>query len=147
MQSPDSTPPDASLDPVRKTEDEWRDQLSPEEYAVTRQAGTERAFTGRYWDKKDVGTYRCICCNLPLFRSDTKFDSGCGWPSFFEPLDGAHMVELEDNSYGMRRVEVRCKRCDAHLGHVFPDGPPPTGLRYCINSVSLDFEGQGGEEG
>ena len=145
MQSPDSTPPDASLDPVRKTEDEWRDQLSPEEYAVTRQAGTERAFTGRYWDKKDVGTYRCICCNLPLFRSDTKFDSGCGWPSFFEPLDGAHMVELEDNSYGMRRVEVRCKRCDAHLGHVFPDGPPPTGLRYCINSVSLDFEGQGGE--
>lgn len=125
---------------IVKTEDEWREQLSPLEYHVTREAGTERAFTGRYWNTKTIGTYKCICCDTPLFRSDTKFDSGCGWPSFFEPLEGSNMVEIEDLSHGMRRVEVRCKKCDAHLGHVFPDGPPPTGLRYCINSVSLDLE-------
>ena len=132
------------MERLTKTEEEWRSQLSPEEYRVARQGGTERAFTGRYWDEKRGGTYRCVCCELPLFRSDAKFDSGCGWPSFFEPLEGANLVELEDTSHGMVRTEIRCKRCDAHLGHVFPDGPPPTGLRYCINSVSLDLEAEDG---
>ena len=134
---PDAAAPAPSEDKVVKTDEEWRAQLTPEEYYVTRQAGTERAFTGRYWDTKTAGTYHCICCDTPLFVSDTKFDSGCGWPSFFEPLEGANLVELEDTSLGMVRTEVRCNKCDAHLGHVFPDGPPPTGLRYCINSVSL----------
>ncbi|MEM7168186.1 MAG: peptide-methionine (R)-S-oxide reductase MsrB [Planctomycetota bacterium] len=124
---------------VERTDEEWRQQLSDEEYHVTREAGTERAFTGRYWDHKGIGTYHCICCDLPLFRSDSKFDSGCGWPSFFEPLEGAHLQEIHDDSHGMVRTEIRCSRCDAHLGHVFPDGPPPTGIRYCINSVSLRF--------
>lgn len=125
---------------LERSEEEWRRQLSPEEFHVARLGGTERAFTGRYWDTKEPGVYHCVCCDLPLFRSDAKFDSGCGWPSFFEPLAGANLVELEDRSHGMRRVEIRCRRCDAHLGHVFPDGPPPTGLRYCINSVSLLHE-------
>lgn len=127
---------------VVKTEAEWRAQLSPEEYRVAREAGTERAFTGRYWDTKTAGTYKCIGCDLPLFRSDAKFDSGCGWPSFFEPLEGANLVELRDTTHGMVRTEIRCSRCDAHLGHVFNDGPPPTGLRYCINSVSLMLDAE-----
>lgn len=136
----DDASADTGLQKITKTDAEWRAQLSPEEYRVAREGGTERAFTGRYWDTKTAGTYHCIGCDLPLFRSDTKFDSGCGWPSFFEPLEGANLVELRDTSHGMIRTEIRCARCDAHLGHVFPDGPPPTGLRYCINSVSLDLE-------
>ena len=141
--APDQAPePAAEPKMIVKTEAEWRTQLSPLEYKVAREAGTERAFTGRYWNTKTVGTYKCICCDTPLFRSDTKFDSGCGWPSFFEPLEGANMVELRDLTLGMIRTEVRCSQCDAHLGHVFPDGPPPTGLRYCINSVSLMLEAE-----
>jgi peptide-methionine (R)-S-oxide reductase len=138
---PAMTPPEPQRpERVVKTEAEWKELLSAEEYRVTRRSGTERAFTGRYWDTKTVGTYQCVCCATPLFRSDTKFDSGCGWPSFFEPLPGANLIELRDTSHGMIRTEVRCRVCDAHLGHVFPDGPPPTGLRYCINSVSLLLE-------
>jgi peptide-methionine (R)-S-oxide reductase len=143
MTDPEPTPtPDTAEAPLKvvKTEAEWRAQLSPEEYRVAREAGTERAFSGRYWDTKTAGTYACIGCGTPLFRSDTKFDSGCGWPSFFEPLEGANLVELNDTTLGMARTEIRCRTCDAHLGHVFPDGPPPTGLRYCINSVSLQLE-------
>ena len=125
---------------IAKSDSEWREQLNSDQYHVTRQAGTEPPFSGAYTNEKTVGTYRCVCCSLPLFRSDAKFDSGCGWPSFFEPLEGANLVELRDESHGRIRTEIRCTRCDAHLGHVFPDGPPPTGLRYCINSVSLDLE-------
>ena len=137
-------------DKIEKSDEQWRDQLDPEQYQVTRRAGTERAFTGKYWDCKEDGVYRCVCCGEALFSSDTKFDSGTGWPSFFRPLREDAVEEREDTSHGMRRVEAVCSHCDAHLGHVFPDGPDPTGLRYCMNSASLDLDasgsdGEGGE--
>lgn len=123
----------------RKTEDQWKQVLSPEQFAVCRQGGTERAFTGKYWDHKGDGIYVCACCKLPLFLSATKYDSGSGWPSFFKPADSRVIRERQDSSHGMTRTEALCAACDAHLGHVFPDGPPPTGTRYCINSLSLEF--------
>lgn len=125
---------------VQKTDAEWRDILTREQYHVTRQHGTERAFTGKYHDCKDDGTYVCICCGTPLFSSETKFDSGTGWPSFYAPLDDGAVETREDNSLFMRRTEVLCATCDAHLGHVFEDGPRPSGLRYCMNSVALNLK-------
>lgn len=125
---------------VTKTAQEWEEQLSPEAFYVCRQHGTEAPFTGKYNDFKEDGTFYCVCCGAPLFKSETKFNSGTGWPSYYECIEGS-IKEIRDESHGMVRVEVRCNDCDSHLGHVFPDGPQPTGLRYCINSVSLDFKG------
>ncbi len=126
--------------PIQKSDEEWKKELNPTEYNVLREKGTERAFTGKYNKFKQAGVYTCNACDLTLFSSDAKFNSGTGWPSFFQPIDSTHILEITDASHGMKRVEVVCRRCGGHLGHVFEDGPPPTRLRYCMNSVSLDFE-------
>ena len=132
-----------SDDKIRKSDEDWREQLGAEQFEVARRAGTERPFTGKYWDCKDAGTYKCVCCGQELFHSEAKYDSGTGWPSFYQPKASEAVIEHNDASLGMARTEVVCSRCDAHLGHVFPDGPEPTGLRYCMNSASLDLEPDG----
>lgn len=129
-----------SVKRIEKSEAEWRAELTPEQYAVCREKGTERPFTGTYYDCKETGVYRCACCGIALFNSEAKYDSGSGWPSFYAPLNQERVRMEHDNNYGMQRIEVLCSACDAHLGHVFPDGPKPTGLRYCINSVALKLD-------
>lgn len=128
--------------PIQKSEQAWKQELTAEEYRILREKGTERAFTGKYWDHKEEGTYVCAACGKPLFSSETKFESGSGWPSYYEPVNDENVEEKLDKSLGMVRTEVLCGKCGGHLGHVFNDGPPPTGMRYCINSASLDFQGK-----